>query len=57
MPGKSGNVILWILIAEVVQEEERIEILGFAEAEGALELHASAFDCGLRLNDLFNWAE
>src|ERR1700687_4823923 len=57
MPGKSRNIIFWILIAEVVQQQERIEILGLAEAEGALQLHASALDCGLRLNDLFNGAE
>ena len=57
MPGKSRQVIFRILIAEIVQQQERIEILGFAEAEGALQLHASALDGGLRLNDLFNWAE
>src|SRR6202163_5150300 len=57
MPGKSRNVIFWILIAEVVQQQARIEILGFAETEGALQLHASALDCGRRLNDLSNWAE
>jgi len=57
MPGKSRNVIFRILIAEVVQQQEWIEILGLAETEGALQLHASALDCGRRLNDLFNWAE
>ena len=36
MPGKSRQVIFRILIAEVVQQQKRIEILGFAEAEGAL---------------------
>jgi hypothetical protein len=41
-----------MVIAEVVQQQERIEILGFAEAEGALKLHAGAFKCGLRLRDL-----
>jgi hypothetical protein len=46
-----------MLIAEVVQKQERIEILGFAEAESALQFHASAFNCGLRLNDLFNRTE
>ncbi len=57
MPGKSRNVIFWILIAEIVQQQERIEVFGFAEAKGALQLHASALDCWLRLNDVFNWAE
>jgi hypothetical protein len=36
MPGKSGHVIRRILIAEIVQQQERIELLGFAETEGAL---------------------
>jgi hypothetical protein len=57
MPGKSRNVIFRILIAEVVQQQEWIEILGFAEAEGALQLYASTLDCGFRLNDLFNGPE
>jgi len=30
------NVIFWILIAEIVQQQERIEVFGFAEAKGAL---------------------
>jgi len=34
--------------------QERIELLGFAEAKGALQLYASALDCGLRLNNLFS---
>jgi hypothetical protein len=39
MPGKPSNVIFWILIAEVVQQQEWIEILGFAEAESALQIN------------------
>src|ERR1700681_5092932 len=57
MPRKSRNVIFWILIAEVVQQQEWIEFLGFAETKSALQLHASALDGRRRLNDLFNWAE
>ena len=57
MPGKSRQVIFRIVIAKVVQEQERIEILGLAEAEGALQLHTGALDGGLRLTDLSNWAE
>src|SRR4029077_21233116 len=57
MPGKSRNVIFWILIAEVVQQQERIEFLGLAETESALQFHASALECGRRLNNLFNWPE
>ena len=52
MPGKSRKVIFRILVAEIVQQQKRIEILGFAETEGALQLYAGAFESGLRLNDL-----
>ena len=36
MPWKSLQVVCRILIAEVVQQQERIEVLGLAEAKGAL---------------------
>ena len=57
MPGKSRQIIFRILVAEIIQQQERIEILGLAEAEGALQLYARAFDRRLRLNDLFYWTE
>jgi hypothetical protein len=41
------------VVAEIVQQKKRIEILGFAETEGALESDSRAFDGRLRLNDLF----
>ena len=44
MPGKSRQVILRVVVAEIVQQQERIEVLRLAEAEGALQLHARAFD-------------
>ncbi len=54
VPWKSRDIIAGIVVAEIVQQEKRIEILGFAEAEGALQLDPRAFDGRLRLNDLFN---
>src|SRR3981189_1045647 len=57
MPGKSGKVVRRILIAEVVQQQERIEILGFAETEGTLQLDTSTLECGLCLNNLFDWSD
>ena len=44
MPGKSRQVIFRIVVAEIIQQQERIEILGLAETEGALQLYAGAFD-------------
>jgi hypothetical protein len=57
MPGKSREVILWMLVAEVIKQQKRIEVLSFAEAEGALKLYPGALDGGLGLNDLFDWTE
>jgi hypothetical protein len=57
MPGKSREVILRMLVTEVVEQQKRIEVLGFAEAEGALKLYPGALNGGLGLNDLFDWTE
>ena len=57
MPRKSGEVIFRVVIAKIVQQQKRVEILRFTEAESALQPHASALDRGLRLNNLFDWAE
>ena len=47
MPGKSGEIVGRVLVAKVVEQQERVELLRFAEAEGALQLDACAFDGGL----------
>ena len=55
--GNPAQVIGRILVAEVVEQQERIEFLGFAETEGALQFDAGAFDGGRGLNDFFYWTE
>ena len=57
MPGESGEVVGGILVAEIVEQEERIELGGFAEAEGALQLDARSLDGGLGFEDLFHGSE
>ena len=57
MPWESRPVVVRVVVAKIVQQEKRIEILRLAEAEGALQLDACALDGRLRLNDLFHWAE
>jgi len=57
MPRKSGDVIGRVVVAKIVEQEKGIEVFRFAEAESALQLYAGAFDGGLRLNDLSNWAQ
>ena len=44
MPRKAGPVIVRPVVAEIVEQKERIEFAGIAEAEGAIEFHAGAFD-------------
>src|SRR5215469_8514771 len=57
MPRESRPVVLGIVVSEIVQQKKRIEFRGFSEPEGALHLHACAFDRWLRLNNLFHWSE
>ena len=49
VPGEAGEVVLRALVAEIVEQQERIELGGVAEAEGAAQLDAGAFDGGLGL--------
>jgi hypothetical protein len=57
VPGEACQVILWVIVAEIVEQKKRIEIPGFAKTEGALQLDAGTLDGRLRLKDLSNWAE
>ena len=55
MPGETGQVVrAGSSLTEIVEQQEGIEVLGLAEAEGALELHTGAFDGGLCLENFFN---
>ena len=57
MPGKAGEVVLRPLVSEVVEQQERIGLGGVAEAEGAPQPDAGAFDGGLRLYDALDGAD
>jgi NAD(P)H-hydrate repair Nnr-like enzyme with NAD(P)H-hydrate epimerase domain len=57
VPGETFEVVLRVLVAEVIEEEERIEIFGFAEAEGALEADACSFEGWFSRQDFSNWPE
>ena len=54
MPGKSGAILVRPVVAEIVQQEERIELGGVAEAESAAQVHAGSFDRGFRGDDAFD---
>src|SRR5579864_6170271 len=57
MPRESRAVVVGIVVSEIVQQKKRIEFRGLSEPEGALQLHARAFDRGFRLNNLLYWSE
>ena len=49
MPREAGQVILRNVVAEVVQQQKRVEVGGIAEAERAAQMHARAFERRLGL--------
>ena len=51
VPGEPREVSLGIVVPEVVEEEERVEVLGVAEPERAAEMHARAFEGGFGLDE------
>jgi hypothetical protein len=51
VPGEAREVILRVLVAKVVEQQERIEVGRGAEAERALQPDAGTFDRGLGLPD------
>ncbi len=54
MPWEAGQIIGRILVAKIVQQQEWIELFGLSKAEGALQLHAGAFDGGRGFKNLLN---
>ncbi len=57
MPRKAGEIVGRPVVAEIVEQQKRIELRGVAEAEGAAQLDAGAFDGRLRLHDAFDGAD
>ena len=54
MPREAGQVILRNVVAEVVQQQERIEVGRVAEAERAAQMHARAFEGRLGFDQPLN---
>ena len=42
VPGKTGEIFARPVVAEIVEQQERIELARVAEAEGAAKMHAGA---------------
>jgi hypothetical protein len=49
VPGEPGAVVLRMIVAEVVEQQKRVELARVAEAEGPAELDPGAFHSGLGL--------
>jgi hypothetical protein len=51
MPWKSRTVVIGMVVAKVIEKQERIEGGGITEAESAPQLDPRPLNCGLGLND------
>ena len=54
MPGEARPVVVRTVVAEVVEQQERIELCRIAEAEGAAQFHARSLHGRLRLDDVLH---
>ena len=50
MPREAGEIVLWAIVPEVVEEEKRVEVGRRAEAERATESHTRALQGGFGLH-------
>jgi hypothetical protein len=57
MPRESGEIVLRTIVAEVVEQQERIVVGGVAESERAAELDASAFERRFRRDDFLDGSD
>ena len=56
MPGKARQIILGDVIAEIVEQEKRIEILRVAKAERTAQMHTRSFEGRFRLYEALHWS-
>src|SRR6187200_3253672 len=57
MPRKAGEILLGVVVAEIVEEEKRIEVGGVAEPERATQVHPGPLDRRLRLADALDGSD
>src|SRR5271168_1384106 len=57
VPGKSGAIVLRPVVAEIVEQQEGIEVAGVAEPEGAVKLHPGPLHRGGRLDGTLDWSD
>jgi hypothetical protein len=56
VPRETRQVILRNVVAEVVEQQKRVEIGSVAEAERAAQVHARAFEGRLGFDEPLNWS-
>src|SRR5207244_4904402 len=54
MPGKPCQIVLRNIVAEVVQQQERVKVLGVPKAESAAEVYTCAFKSRFRFDKPLN---
>src|ERR1017187_1787738 len=54
VPGKSGDIVFRNVIAEIIEQQERVEFLRVSEAKGAAQMHTGAFESWLRFGETLN---
>src|SRR5271167_4491216 len=51
MPWESRQIVLWNIIAEIVEQQKGIEVLGASEAKCPAEMHSCTFESWFGLNE------
>src|SRR5882724_5802650 len=54
MPGKAGKIVLWNIVAEIVQQEKRDEVLCVPEAKRTPKMHTRTFERWFRFDKPLN---
>jgi hypothetical protein len=55
MPGKSGEIIFGNVVAEIIEQEEWVEIFRVSEAESTAKVNTRALKSWFGLDELFYW--
>ncbi len=55
MPWKTGQIILRLFIAKVVEQEERVEVSGVAETERTPQMNTCTFEGRLGFDETLDW--
>jgi len=57
VPREASEIILWNVVAKIIEEKEGIEIGGIAKAEGAPKVHTGSFQSGFCADEAFDGSD